>query len=82
MKIIFKKCGISVDEISITVKDSGKKKATKKETLVYLNELSIIYHEAANSYAAKGLNALARDAEEKSKQLYDLLNDQGLYSGV
>ena len=82
MKITFENYGIPVSEINITVKDSGKKKATKIETLRYLNELSIIYHEAANSYTAKGLNALARDAEEKSKQLYNLLNDEGLYSGV
>lgn len=82
MKVTFEKYGVLVTEISITVKDSGKEKATKKATLEYLNELSIIYHEAANSYRAKGLNALARDAEEKSKQLYNLLNDQGLYDGV
>ena len=82
MKITFKKHDILADEINVTVKGYGKEKATKKATLEYLNELSIIYHEAANSYAAKGLNALARDAEEKSKQLYDLLNDQGLYNGL
>ena len=82
MKITFENHGIPVTEISITVKDGGKERATKKETLIYLNELSIIYHEAANSYAAKGCNALARDAEEKSKQLYNLLNDQGLYNGL
>lgn len=82
MKITFEKYGVLADEISITVKDSGKKKATKTATLEYLNELSIIYHEAANSYRAKGLNTLARSAEEKSKQLYNLLNDQGLYNGL
>lgn len=82
MKIVFEKYGAVADEISITVKGYGKEKVTKKATLEYLNELSIIYHEAASSYTAKGLNALAKDAEEKSKQLYDLLNNQGLYNGL
>lgn len=82
MKIIFEKYGISVNEINITAKDYRKGKVTKAATLEYLNELAIIYHEAARSYAARGLDALARDAEEKFKQLFDLLDDQGLYGGV
>lgn len=65
--------------VEIKVKSSHRDKANKMDTMCFLNELSMVFHEASVSYTYKNCPGLARSAEEQSIQLYELLEGMGLY---
>ena len=67
-------------EINITCKGLYNDKRANNDDLVsVLNELSIAYTEAAQLRRMQGLNASARDFEEKAHKLYVICKECGAY---
>lgn len=64
-------------EVNITAHLNGT--STRDATRSFLNELAIVYGEASRNHARMHCNALAKDANEKSEALYNLLDSLGFY---
>ena len=73
------KVNIGGYEVSITAKHSWMKKANKQSTLEFLNFLSIIFDEAAASYANAGCDASKRTSNKIADDLYEFNREHGLY---
>lgn len=67
-------------EVSLTAKHPWMQKADKTSTMEFLNYLSIVLDEAANSYNIDGHEHNAKTCELYSNQLYDFNREHGLYS--
>lgn len=74
MKIIIDHC-----EIEIKAKKIGESKYNKQETMYILNMFSLYAHEAAQRYRKDRLNGIARQAEEVSEMIYDVLDTNRFY---
>ena len=68
-------------EINITAKGLyNSKRANKDDLSAVLNELSIVYNEAAKYNRIMTVDdAIARDYEAKSKKLYEICIEIGAY---
>lgn len=56
-----------------------QKNGTWKLTDAEMNYFSILAYEASERYAAIGMNALSKGAEEKAKEIYTVLDEAGHY---
>ena len=66
-------------EISITAKGKYQSRASKETLIDVLNEISLVYREAAENMERKGALSLARDYMEKSQMYYDICETAGAY---
>ena len=66
-------------EVSVSAKHVWQEKASKKSTLEFLNELSIVYSEASEYNKNKGYSQTADTYNKTSDNLYDFNNGHGLY---
>ncbi len=77
MKFKLGKC-----ELDLTAKYSYNKRANKNDLVSVLNELSIVYSEAARYNEMLTANAVAKDYKEKADMLYKLCEEMGAYKGL
>ena len=77
MKIIIDGC-----EVEIKAKSAGKKRYNKTDTMFVLNTLSMLAHEASDSYDNVGCNSLANYARNIANAIYDLLDKNGHYKSL
>ncbi len=73
------KVNIGGYEVSISAKHSWMEKANKQSTLEFLNYLSIIFDEAAVSYASGGYDSAKRSCNKIADNLYEFNREHGLY---
>ena len=66
-------------EVSISAKHMWQDKATKRSTLEFLNELSIVYGEASSYNKEQGYEQIAKDYRSTSNELYEVNSKHGLY---
>lgn len=66
-------------EIEVKAKEANHDKCSKAAAQYFMNYVAILASEAANRYRTLGCNALAEQAEEFHKEIYDILEAQGLY---
>lgn len=67
-------------ELNITCKGLyNDKRANNDDLTSVLNEFSIAYSEAAELRRMRGLNASAKDFEEKAHELYVICRELGAY---
>ena len=69
-------------ELDLTAKYSFNKRANKADLTSVLNELSLVYSEAARYNAGIHADAIAEDYRKKADQLYDLCVEMGAYKGL
>ena len=69
-------------ELDLTAKYSFNKRANKGDLVSVLNELSLVYSEAARYNEVIHANAVAKDYKKKADQLYDLCMKMGAYKGL
>lgn len=73
------KVKLGITDINITAKYFWNDKADKWSTLAILSELSSVYHEASEWNKEHGYESCADSLKEKSKVLYNICKDAGLY---
>lgn len=66
-------------EISISAKMNYKHYYNKLDTQRFMNLLSIVFAEAAESTKNKGQNCAAEEYKRISNELFETLKEQGLY---
>jgi hypothetical protein len=66
-------------EIEIKAKREGCKRGTKDDIFRILNEISLLAHEASESYGKKGLNGMSKSAYDFSKATFKVLEENGAY---
>ena len=54
-------------------------KNSKEQTMYFLNELALVYLQAAEFNRCQGWQAVAKDYQKKSNALHDMLADLGFY---
>lgn len=69
-------------ELNITAKYIFSKRANKNDLISILNELSIVYMDAAKYNEAMSTYATAADYKKKSDQLYNICKVMGAYKGL
>ena len=69
-------------EIDFTAKYGFNKRANKSDLISVLNELSIVYADAAKYNETMHAYALAKDFNEKADVLYKLCKEMGAYKGL
>lgn len=69
-------------ELDLTAKYGFNKRANKEDLISVLNELSIVYSEAAKYNEMLTANATAKDFREKADVLYKLCEEMGAYKGL
>lgn len=69
-------------ELDLTAKYSFNKRANKDDLTSVLNELSLVYSEAARYNEAIHADAIAEDYRKKADQLYKLCEEMGAYKGL
>lgn len=69
-------------ELKLSAKYSFNKRANKEDLVSILNELSIVYSEAAKYNEMLTSYAVAKDYKKKADQLYDLCKEMGAYEGL
>ena len=55
------------------------KRANSKDTMSFLNQVSIFCGDASKQYDFEGYEALSKNARVWSHEIYTYLNDNGLY---
>ena len=73
---------LGVFELNLSAKYSFNKRANKSDLTSLLNELSLVYSEAARYNENHSHYAVAKDYNEKAMQLYNLCKDMGAYEGL
>lgn len=68
-------------ELNLSAKYSFNKRANKDDLISVLNELSLVYSEAAKYNETITAYAIAKDYKKKADQLYNLCKDMGAYEG-
>lgn len=68
-------------ELNLSAKYSFNKRANKSDLISVLNELSLVYMEAARYNETISAHAVANDYKKKADQLYNLCKDMGAYEG-
>lgn len=68
-------------ELNLSAKYSLNKRANKDDLISVLNELSLVYSEAAKYNETITAYAIAKDYKKKADQLYNLCKDMGAYEG-
>lgn len=77
------KMKIKIGEFEVEVKAKGivsSEKYNERDTQFFLNELSVVYREAAMFQEGQGRQAIARNYNTKSKDLYTKLLEMGVYN--
>ena len=65
--------------VDISAKTKYENRNNKESLLYFLNELSIVYSEAAKYNQEHGFNGFYQDFEEKSRELHQMLTELGAY---
>lgn len=65
--------------VEINAKSKYDEKNSKEQTMFFLNELSIVYNQAAEFNRGNGWQVTANDYQKKSLALHDLLAEIGFY---
>lgn len=68
-------------ELNLSAKYRFNKRANKSDLISVLNELSLVYMEAARYNETISAHAVATDYKKKADQLYNLCKDMGAYEG-
>ena len=76
------KFNLGMYELDLTAKYCFKKIANKNDLMSVLNELGIVYSEAAKYNEMITFYATAKDFKEKSDILYKLCEEMGAYKGL
>lgn len=66
-------------EIEIKAKRPDNKTFNSMDTMIFLNELVLIYSDAFVRKDMDGYQAIANDYRNKQKDIYDTLASQGFY---
>lgn len=66
-------------EVNISARYTRNEKATKAETMHFLNELAIAYFEASEFNKRLTCYASAKDFKEKSDSIHNFLEEKGCY---
>ena len=67
-------------ELNITGKQTYEEKNNDMAVLYFLNELSIVYGDAARFNGGNGLQGFEKDFSNKSDALYNIVAEHGGYS--
>ena len=72
---------IKLENYTVEVNARGHfdNKNSKEQTMYFLNELSLVYTQAADFCRGQGWQAVAKDYQKKSNALHDMLADLGFY---
>ena len=73
------KLTINEYEVEIKVKRGGADRASKMDTMQFLNSVSIWAMEAAKQMRTTGAPALAEEFDGASTEIYNFLKGAGLY---
>ena len=73
------KLNINGYEVSISAKLSWKERANKQDTLSFLNELALIYADAATTSENGGYHNTARRYQNVAHELHEFNKEHGLY---
>ena len=73
------KVTIGMYEVDVKVKKNYHEQNNIQYTLYFLNELCIIYREASTFNACQGYQGIAKDYNEKAKEIYEQLETAGCY---
>lgn len=73
------KLTIAGNEVNITVKSSVSNKANAKDTMDFLNLLSIYLSDCADHNLARGYEGFAREARTMADDIYKTLLQVGAY---
>ena len=65
--------------IEVNARYTNNDKNSKEQTLYFLNELAIVYSQAAEFNRGQGWQASADKYQRKAFALHDMLADLGLY---
>ena len=76
------KIKIGALELDITAKYSFNKRANKEDLTSVLNELSLVYSEAARYNETIHAYAVAKDYKKKADKLYKICEEMGAYKGL
>ena len=69
-------------ELNLTAKYNFNKRSNKDDMISLLNELSLVYAEAAKYNETIFANAVAKDYKKKADQLYKICEEMGAYKGL
>lgn len=73
------KLNIGGFEVEIMAKDKYSKRLNRKDTLVFLNKISLLVSVAEVHYTKEGYKGLADEAAKISDDIYNFCGDNGLY---
>ena len=69
-------------EVNISAKCDSSARANKADTMALLNSLSIYCSECAEHYSENGVFGLSRRAKKYGDDIYEALNNAGLYDDL
>lgn len=65
--------------VEVNAKSTYNEKNSKEQTMYFLNELSIVYSQAAEFNSGNGWQAIAKDYQKKAIAIHDMLAEMGFY---
>lgn len=68
-----------VQEVTVTARGLWGDRTNKKDTIAFLNELSLVYGYAAKYEDMSGHAAMARGFREKANDIFQMLKEIGAY---
>lgn len=69
-------------EVEIKVKDKGNNRFNKKDTMLFLNSLSLMFDYSCERNINKGYDSLAERDRKSSNEIYDFLYSLGYYDDL
>ena len=70
---------IGAFEVEVKASLEGNGKANNKDTIYFLNELSLVYQYAAELNKLQGYDGHAKDFKSKSDEIFQFLKKIGVY---
>lgn len=74
------KINIGGYDVEISAKKDYKARSSKRDTLAFLNYLSLIFDDAGEFQRAQNGNPYAEESKQISKDLFEFCKDHGLYN--
>lgn len=73
---------LTIDNLEVEIKAKGiyGDRFNKKDTIVLLNKISLLASKAADYYSETKFDALQKEANDISDEIYDFLDSIGAYN--